>query len=84
MESAPKAGTPILVWAVWEWYSQTLKPGVYKANPMVCKWEGYYYDDEGDIKGLFFSVTRNPYNDEAVLPIGWLPLQHDYEVEVIV
>jgi hypothetical protein len=82
METAPRDGTPILVWALWHWYKIPFEPGVYKATPRVCKWEGYEWEDK--YYDFFLSITSNPYRDETLLKIGWLPLQHDYEIEVTV
>lgn len=77
MSTAPKDGTPILVWANWSW-SWVSDGSV--ARPLVCYWEDDEWDeDEG---GYWLSTTYNPYQDTGYHPVGWLPIPYQYEVEI--
>jgi hypothetical protein len=82
MDTAPRDGTPILVWGVWSWYHNgELKAGKHTAKPAICSYYTFDYHGEDEPEGCWFSLTENPYNDEVLNPIGWLPLPYKHEVE---
>ena len=68
IETAPRDGTPILVWARWDWAAM----GDPSDEPAwrVAVWGGASWHE----CEAFCSVTDNPYWDLAVEPTHWAPL----------
>lgn len=77
IETAPKDGTHIVVWARWKWGDSLEEPSDYYA--CVCIYDEFYGWDKND--SCFVSVTSNPYFDMAVDPTHWMPLPDAPEVE---
>ena len=69
IETAPKDGTEILVWARWDWHGSDGEDCQSDYAWRVCFW------DEGlCVENGFWSVTENPYTDIARSPTYWYPL----------
>ena len=64
LEKIKKDGTPVVVWAQWDW------DGMYGHK---CD-EEYKAQTCTRVNKRFISDTSNPYSDVAVRPLGWMPI----------
>jgi hypothetical protein len=68
IETAPKDGTEVLIWARWDWDGMNGEDCSQEYSWAVASWEDY---NRG---GRWVSVSANPYSDVAVNPTDWEPL----------
>lgn len=73
IESAPRDGTEVLIYARWDWDNMDMPSNDYYWAVAVWRKDASY-DDECNEVGNFASVSSNPYTDYAVDPLGWMPL----------
>lgn len=64
IETAPKDGTSVLVWARWDWDGMAGDGCSEPYDAQVAHYEGKN----------FFAKTFNPYVDIAVNPTHWMPI----------
>ena len=76
IETAPKDGTEVLVWAQWDWDAV----GDCEDEPFswrVASWRDRF---RSPYTHGFWSETSNPYSDIARSPKAWMPLPQPPEV----